>query len=132
MGIFVAIAAVGLAMVALRGLRPFERDQDLAFDDHTWKANKNWDSDNPRGRMLDSLLAGNRLKGMARAQVIDLLGSPDGLGGRMPDNLTVAEEAALTSAQFDYIVGTSGLDYEFLAIHFDREGLVSRWEIWSS
>jgi hypothetical protein len=131
-GILLMIGVVGLAVVALPVLMPSELHQDLTFDQQVWKANKNWDMDNPRGRMLDSLLAGNRLRGLTRAEVIALLGPPDGLDNHVPDDLAVSEEAILTSEGLDYVVGTSFLDYLFLSICFDSHGRVRRWSVWQS
>lgn len=134
-GILLTIGVVGLAVVAFRVLMPSEWHQDLVFNQQTWKANKNGDRDNPRGRMLDSLLADKRLKGMTRAQVIDLLGPPDGLDRIVNDSLTTSDDAANTANEFLYILGAwSGfrMDPDFLSICFDSHGRVRRWSVWQS
>ncbi len=135
MGLLLTITAVGLAVIALRVLFPSEWHQDLTFDQQVWKANKNWDRDNPRGRMLESLLADDRLRGMTRAQVVALLGPPDGAGHRVADSLTVSDDEAEAAEEFVYVVGCwsgSRMDPDCLSIRFGSDDRVTGWRVWQS
>jgi hypothetical protein len=129
----VAVAAVLLGALLLSS-RPVGWG-DQAFDQRQWKAAKSWEADNPRGKMVRSLMRAHDLRGMTRDQVIALLGPPDGVDKRIEDNLSVSGADAAAAGEFEYLLGAySGyrVDFDFLAIRFDKRGRVRAWGLWQS
>lgn len=112
----IAVAAVLLASpyILVMGLMGWHElklwNQRRPFDGPTWKSSLAVANDPLRIRMIDDLMARHRLKGMSRAQIVDLLGTPP------PTNYF--NDYALV-----YWLGPergfAGIDSEWLAIRFD-------------
>jgi hypothetical protein len=95
------------------------------FDAQQWQKEKgNTKQDNPRGRMVRSLLRSHTLNGKSKEEIITLLGQPD---------WTSSNDIPLTKVQeFDYEVGWySGfrIDPDYLAIYFDKDGKVIKYAV---
>jgi hypothetical protein len=93
------------------------------FDDKIWRNQEKFarnDAWPPRLCMVDDLLAGGRLNGMTRSQVIELLGPPDSPG--------------IERHGFSYYLGPERgfirIDSETLIVEFGVEGTVSRARIY--
>jgi hypothetical protein len=105
---------------------------DLPFDQKQWKAGKTNHPDNIRGKMVRSLVRHEQFRGKTRAEVVELLGPPDGANHRINDDLFVPDAVAAEATEFDYTLGMySGfrMDYDVLEIRFDDRGRVRKWEI---
>jgi len=103
------------------------------FDSERWIAAKNSSPDNPRGKMIRSLVRSHELRGKTRAEIVALLGAPDGADRQIADSLRVSDDVASSASEFDYVLGMySGyrVDYDFLSVEFDREGRVRAWWVW--
>ena len=91
---------------------------DRSFDEETWHAYHNiLDPDNPRGNMADDLRKNHLRRGMAKEEVIKLLGEP---------------ESEKSSQVFQYNLGMwSGIrfDYDTLDIYFDSSGRLTKTRI---
>jgi len=91
---------------------------DRAFDKEIWHAYHNTlDPDNPRGNMADDLRRKHLPRGMAKEQVIELLGEP---------------EYEKSSQVLKYNLGMwSGIrfDYDTLDIYFDSSGRLTETRI---
>ena len=129
----VLLVVAGGLLAAFFAFMPDEWPEARPFDQRIWKAAKNWDSDSPRASMVDSLLADDRLRGMTRAQVIALLGPPDGVDDYTPDSMRVSQQELAGAEEFQYVLGMwSGfrMDYDCLAVRFGRGGRVVGWNVW--
>lgn len=136
--IIACLIIVGAPVVLLGGLwwlwnsPRFAGWGDLPFDSGQWKAAKSWEPDNVRGKIVRSLLRHHRLTGMTRAEVIQLLGRPDGADDRVYDSMRVSDERAKTAGEFTYVLGMySGfrIDYDVFDIRFGEDGKVRGWVI---
>jgi hypothetical protein len=90
------------------------------FEAQVWRAQRgSIEPMNPRGLMIRDLLANHLSAGVARHEVVQLLGDPDWQG-----------EPGDSLPSITYVIGLySGiLDHEFLTLHFDADGkLVSAY-----
>jgi hypothetical protein len=130
-----AAACCGLALICVTLFMFWEKIDNWRhqrrFDAEIWKADifdkktKRYVHDTdwpPRLCMIDDLMAGGRLIGMTKSQVIELLGPPDStthfgpLDGKSPFEL-------------EYYLGPERgfirIDSEVLGIEFDRDGKVN-------
>jgi|WetSurMetagenome_2_1015567.scaffolds.fasta_scaffold265958_2 hypothetical protein len=101
---------------------------DYPFVVQQWQKEKgNEEQDNPRGKMVRSLLREHHLIGKSKEEIIALLGPPDS---------TVPCEAPPAKAnEFEYILGWySGfrMDPDFLTIKFDKKGKAIKYYVWQS
>jgi len=83
----------------------------LPFDSSRWKSA----SVAVRGRMVDDLLASDKLQGLSHAEVVELLGKPDGFDVR--------------GRKLGYTVGVSKADPVAMVIKFDESKRVSEVEV---
>ena len=75
---------------------------------------------NTRARMIDDLTHDQRLVGLTRAEVLDLLGPPTGaLPKDFEDN------------EYTYALGPAGLDTTWLTLEFSAGGRVKSFRLWS-
>jgi hypothetical protein len=102
------------------------------FDTVLWKADV-WDNEKkrqvydgpwpPRLCMVDDLMASDRLLGMTKSQVVDLLGAPD------TKTESIHNRRSLIGATFTYGLGPERsfirIDSETLVLEFDAEDKVS-------
>ena len=106
--IFGAIALIGFA---LKGNITHER-----FDSEKWKnwteSEEEWSS---RWDMMNSLRNNHELKGKTKSEIINLLGQP----------------SSESNSIFRYNLGPSGrgINYGYLRISFDKNGLVSDFKV---
>ena len=121
------IVKIGILVVAVVGIisliilsypiwhNPFN---DRTFDEEIWHAYHNsLDSGNPRGNMADDLRKNHLRRGMAKEQVIELLGEP---------------ESEKSSQLLEYNLGMwsgMGFDYDTLDIYFDSSGRLTETRI---
>jgi hypothetical protein len=127
------LGCVGTVLLMARPIRLWPHAEGPPFERSRWLAGKTWsEAPNPRHDMVESLLAHRHLRGKTRAEVIALLGVPDGVGGVLRGDLKVPASASAQSTEFDYLIGMALIDYEFLALHFGTDGRVSGWEIGQS
>jgi hypothetical protein len=129
--VLAALATMGLVISGAYIASPPR--EKVPFDSAQWKAARHWDyqkGSNPRAAMVLSLRAGRLLQGKTRTEVEALLGPPEGVDGRMPDELRVPRDVAAVAAQWDYEIGYAAMDYDFLAVQFDRKGHVRRVDEW--
>ena len=105
---------------------------DAPFDSATWKTPGYGHTAAVRGKMLKSLLHTHRLRGMARAQVLDLLGPPGATAG--PASW---KPLNLEASTFEYYLGLwpdflLTFDEGYLRLVFDETGTVTRWKVWKN
>jgi hypothetical protein len=113
--VVVALVVIATACCYATGYLPIRR-----FDAAGWRAVQRSD-DATRLRMVDWLLWTGRLDGLDRAQVVTLLGAPDG-GDYFADRNSLV-----------YWLGPErgflGIDSEWLVIRLGPDGRVSRYEL---
>jgi hypothetical protein len=137
---FLGWSAAVVAVLAVTGLvilgayltapPPYE---PTPFDSTRWKAARDWDyrkGDNVRRSMVQSLRGSHLLERKTRAEVEALLGPPEGADEKLADDSRVPPEVAAAAKQWDYEIGYAGLDFDFLAVYFDRKGRVGGVEVW--
>ncbi len=108
---------------------PFD---DLKFEQSIWLKHPNEEFENPRGQMVEDLMANHLVKGIAKEKVKQLLGQPfrTESGGMFGDFLPQSVKLI-----WIYPIGSwSGfqIDSDFLSVAFDKDGtLVKAWR-WQS
>jgi hypothetical protein len=103
-----------------------ERLQRRAFDPILWKSNVADRRDPVRSRMVDDLLNKNKLAGLSKQQVADLLGKPE-----------MNDENYLKSQVWRYWLGGETqafikIKYKWLLLDFNDQGNVNRCTVFST
>lgn len=130
-------SAICLACLSLPAFGAFKLYEDLSwgyfndrpFNRQQWKDKTPWAQDPLskefpallRGQMAADLISNHLRRGMTRAEVQDLLGSPD------------ADKKG--NSEWEYAVGNySGfrMDGDYLTINFDPQGRVTDYFLWQS
>jgi len=131
----VAIAGIVIVLGAAVCVQLLQARRTVQFDGAAWTAEKNWDRDNPRWKMIPSLLRDNKLIGMTKLEIIQLLGPPDGVDDRINDSLEVPVAAVEEATIFNYVLGAHsgfGMDYDILSVEFGQAGKVTSHRVWQS
>jgi hypothetical protein len=105
---------------------------NLPFDQKQWRAARNWNPNNVRGKMVRRLLHDYQLKGMTRKEAIALLGQPDGADGSLSDSQKFSDAAINKARTLYWVLGMwSGMrmDYDTLDLEFEERGRVVNWAI---
>ena len=121
-GLGISILAVGMAGIIFLGILLYpvfeNRFDDRTFDKELWRTYlHSIDSDNPRGNMADDLRKNHLQRGMAKQEVLDLLGEPD-----------FDKQAHVFKYNLGMWSGTR-IDYDSLDIQFDSSGRLIRTAI---